>query len=68
MGAGHETLATARTDKNGIVNVVVNPPGVYAVAVASGGFEPQIRALRLRAGCAGSATFALKLGPVAGQK
>jgi hypothetical protein len=68
MGAGHETMATVRTNREGVANMVVNPPGVYAVAVAVGGFEPQIRALRMRPGCSGSAVFTLKLGPVAGQK
>ena len=68
MGAGKETMATVRTNSSGVANVVADPPGVYAVTVAVGGFEPQIRALTLRAGCAGSATFTLKLGPVAGQK
>ena len=68
MGAGKETLATVRTTNAGIANVVADPPGVYAVTVAVGGFEPQVRALTLRAGCAGSVTFTLKVGPVAGQK
>jgi hypothetical protein len=68
MGAGHETLVSVKTDKGGVANVVVNPPGVYAVAVAVGGFEPQIRGLRMRPGCGGTTTFTLKLGPVAGQK
>jgi hypothetical protein len=68
MGAGHETLVSVRSDKSGLANVIANPAGVYAVAVAAGGFEPQIRGLRLRAGCTGTATFTLKLGPVAGQK
>ena len=68
MGAGRETLATVRTNNSGVANVVVDPPGVYAVTVAVGGFEPQIRALSLRTGCNGSATFTLKLGPVAGAK
>ncbi|MEO8501947.1 MAG: carboxypeptidase-like regulatory domain-containing protein [Vicinamibacteria bacterium] len=68
MGAGKETLATVRTNSSGVANVVVDPPGVYAVTVAVGGFEPQVRALTLRAGCGGSTTFTLKLGPVAGQK
>lgn len=68
MGAGKETLATVRTNNSGVANIVVDPPGVYAVTVAVGGFEPQIRALTLRVGCSGSATFTLKTGPVAGQK
>jgi len=68
MGAGKETLATVKTNRHGDAQVVVDPPGVYAVTVAVGGFEPQIRALTLRVGCSGSATFMLKLGPVAGQK
>ena len=68
MGAGKETLATVRTNNSGVANIVVDPPGVYAVTVAVGGFEPQIRALTLRVGCSGSATFTLKAGPVAGQK
>ena len=68
MGAGKETLATVSTSNGGVANIVVDPPGVYAVTVAVGGFEPQVRALTLRAGCSGSATFTLKVGPVAGQK
>jgi hypothetical protein len=64
MGAGSETLVTARSNDNGIALAVVAHPGVYAVSVAVGGFEPQVRALTMRVGCSGSATFALKLGPV----
>jgi len=65
MGAGSEKLATARPNKNGIANVVATPPGVYAVSVAAGGFEPQIRPLTMRPGCSGFTTFTLKPGPVA---
>ena len=68
MGAGKEALATVRTNDSGVASVAVNPPRVYAVTEAVGGFEPQIRALTLRAGCSGSATFTLKAGPVAGQQ
>ncbi len=65
MGAGSEKLSTARTNQNGIANAVANPPGVYAVTVTAGGFEPQIRPLTMRAGCSGFTTFTLKPGPVA---
>jgi hypothetical protein len=65
MGAGSEKLATARTNQSGVANVTANPPGVYAVGLAAGGFEPQIRPLTMRAGCTGSTTFTLKPGPVA---
>ena len=65
MGAGNEKLATSRTNRNGIADVIVNPAGVYAVGVAAGGFEPQIRPLTMRPGCSGFTTFTLKPGPVA---
>jgi len=68
MGAGKGTLATVQTNKGGVANIVMDPPGVYAVTVAVGGFEPQVRALTLRASCSGAATFTLKVGPVVGQK
>ena len=65
MGAGRERLATTRTNKNGIADMMANPGGVYAVSVAAGGFEPQIRPLTMRPGCSGLTTFTLKPGPVA---
>jgi hypothetical protein len=65
MGAGSEKLSTAKTNQNGIANAVANPPGVYAVTVTAGGFEPQVRPLTMRAGCTGFTTFTLKPGPVA---
>lgn len=65
MGPGEETLVTAQTNENGVAVAVITRPGVYAVAAAVGGYEPQVRALTLRGSCNGSVTFTLKLGPVA---
>ncbi len=66
MGPGSEKLVTVRTNEAGVAIAVATEPGVYAVVAAVGGFEPQVRALTLRAGCSGSAEFTLKVGPVAG--
>lgn len=66
MGPGAEKLVTVRANQGGVAIAVATEPGVYAVVAAVGGFEPQVRALTLRAGCSGWAEFTLKLGPVAG--
>jgi hypothetical protein len=66
MGPGEETLVTVKANEDGIAVAIVNKPGVYAVAVAVGGYEPQVRALTLRGSCRASVDFNLRLGPVAG--
>jgi hypothetical protein len=64
MGDSSAEVARAHTNEQGVASFDLRAPDVYVVTAVLHSFSPEVRALTLRAGCTGSTSMVLKVGPM----